>query len=101
MKFIFKARNAEGKLIEGIKDGNSPQEVVEALYNEGLDTISIDEHNEKSVKTAAKQKEKKKKSIVKRGRVNAADIAVFCRQMATMITAGVSIMEALEDIVQL
>lgn len=93
-KYIYKARDTQGKLVEGVKYADSSREVVSALDQDALIAVSIEE-----VKERAKKKEKeKRKEVLKRGRISSKDIALFCRQMATMISAGVSIIEALEDI---
>lgn len=91
-KFAFKARDAQKKLIEGFRFGVTSKDVVSDLQNEGLTPISVDEVIEKS---AAK---KKKTELFGSRRISNQDVAVFCRQLATLINAGVTILDSIEDI---
>ncbi|MFC2048949.1 type II secretion system F family protein [Elusimicrobiota bacterium] len=97
-KYIYKARDNRGKLIEGVEFANSKKDIVGILDEQGLLAVSVEEVKGKPEKQTEK---KKKKEVLKRGRIRQTDIALFCRQMATMINAGVSIIESIEDIAQM
>lgn len=92
-KYVYKARNIQKKLIEGIEYAGSSQELVANLRKKGLTVIFVKEALEKAVK-----EKKKRKAVRKRGRIKAQDIAVLCRQLSTMINAGVSVLDAMVDI---
>ncbi|MBN2407193.1 MAG: type II secretion system F family protein [Elusimicrobia bacterium] len=98
-KFVYKARDKQGKLLEGVKFANSSREVVEELDRVGLLAVSVEEATE--IVGEKEKKKKKKREVEVRKRINAKEIAIFCRQMATMINAGVSIVESIEDITQM
>jgi type IV pilus assembly protein PilC len=93
-KYVYKARNSQGKLIEGVIQLRSSREVVAALHDKGLIAISVELVSEK----VQKKKKKKTREVARRKKIKPKDIAVFCRQMATMINAGVSVVEAVDDL---
>lgn len=94
-KYYFKARNAKNELIEGTRTTSSEKEAIASLSGEGLVVFSIIEASEKFSGS-----ENKPKSFFSGGggRVKAQDIAIFCRQFATLINAGVTILDAIEDV---
>ncbi|MDD4837217.1 MAG: type II secretion system F family protein, partial [Dethiosulfovibrio sp.] len=96
MKYRYKARAQGGKIESGIMEGTTVQSVVDQIRKKGMLPISIDKVEE--VKTTAKTQAKKPVSsqgIIRRmkliGTVPLKDKAVFFRQLATMIKAGVNI----------
>lgn len=93
-KYIYKARDKTGQLVEGVVQADSSREVVAALNNKDLIAVSVEE-----IKAVADKKKKVREKVIRKG-IKPKDIAVFCRQMATMINAGVSVIEAIEDIAQ-
>ncbi|HLD30268.1 MAG TPA: type II secretion system F family protein [bacterium] len=93
-KFFYRARDSEKKLTEGIRYADSRKHLVAALRAEGVFAVYIRE----IVEQVYKQEKKSSKVKQSRRRVKLNDVAVFCRQMATMINAGVSILDAVEDI---
>jgi type II secretory pathway component PulF len=92
-RFSFKAKNTLGQLVEGQRAAGSDKEVVALLKGEGLIAFSITEIREGVV-----SREKKKKETGRGGAIRQQEIAVFCRQLATLVNAGVSILDAIEDI---
>ncbi|MFW6134400.1 MAG: type II secretion system F family protein [Elusimicrobiota bacterium] len=100
IKYLYKARDQQGKLVEGIKEAPSQREVINALHTKGLVPVSIKEVKEKvAEKRKSKVKKKKKKrKIAIRSRIKNSDVTVFCRQMSTMVNSGVSIVEAVEEL---
>jgi type IV pilus assembly protein PilC len=92
-RYFFKARNAAGGLVEGTRNTGSEKELVALLRNEGLIVFSASVAKEKVSRAVARGKN------LKKGRaIRYQDIAIFCRQMATLINAGVSILDAIEDV---
>ncbi|MBN1822754.1 MAG: type II secretion system F family protein [Endomicrobiales bacterium] len=98
-KFLFRARNANNELVEGSRMAASERELVAMLNAEGLVVFSVT--GAKGSKTskggAAPAAEKTAKGSV-RVSVTLQEIAVFCRQLATLINAGVPILESIDDV---
>lgn len=86
--YAYKGRDARGKLVKGRVEAPSHAAVVTRLRAMGLTPIAIDE-----VKTSGLQKELSLPGFEKQ--VDLSDIAIMTRQMATMISAGVSLLRAL------
>ena len=91
-KYYFKARNAKNELIEGTRTAGSDKEVITTLSSEGLVVFSVVESGEKFAKS-----EKKPKGA-QGGNIKAQDVAIFRRQFSTLINAGVTIVDAVEDV---
>ncbi|MFH1416139.1 MAG: type II secretion system F family protein [Elusimicrobiota bacterium] len=92
-KYVYKARDKQGKLVEGIVQAETSREVVTALNSKELIAISVERVEDIAEKKKIKDRVSKKSLKTK-------DISIFCRQMATMINAGVSVIEAVTDIGQ-
>lgn len=80
--FVYKGTNRKGQKIQGEIDGSSPGIIKAHLLKQGIMV--------KSVRKKPKPLFSSKKSI------KPADIAVFSRQMATMMKAGVPLVQAFE-----
>ncbi|MGB7769022.1 MAG: type II secretion system F family protein [Verrucomicrobiia bacterium] len=74
---------ASGREIHSTVEAATEQAAVAALLNRSLLVVSIEEKVSKKGKT-------------KGGRVSLADLVVFTRQLATMIDAGIAIVQALQ-----
>ncbi|MGA2852977.1 MAG: type II secretion system F family protein [Verrucomicrobiota bacterium] len=82
--FTYTAREtATGREIRNTVDAASEQAAIAALLNRNLLVLSIQERVGKKGKT-------------KGGRVKLADLVVFTRQLATMVDAGIAIVQALQ-----
>jgi type IV pilus assembly protein PilC len=92
-KFSFKAKDGLNKPIEGIRNAASDKDLLMQLRAEGLIVYAV-----KEVREGLLPKENKRSAARKGGSVKYEDIAVFCRQLATLINAGVSILDAIEDV---
>ncbi len=96
--FSYVARDQLGKIQQGTADAENEQILYRKLRERGLWVQSIE--RSRGAKTPAKQTkaapatkvEGKKKRI---GKVKARDLTMFCRQFATMINAGVSLVRCL------
>lgn len=93
-RFKYKARDHSGNLTTGFKEAVSQKDVASALNKEDLIAVSIEEV--KKVKKAKKIKEAEKSTG--KGKVSPQEVAVFCRQLTTMLGAGVSLAESVEDL---
>jgi MSHA biogenesis protein MshG len=88
--FAYKARNAQGELIEGILEGTDTSSVADTLRNTSLMPIDIiiSKAQAKTIGDTwwTKLTEEKVKSI---------DVQLFSRQLYTLLKAGVPIMRGL------
>ncbi|TNF91661.1 MAG: type II secretion system F family protein [Gammaproteobacteria bacterium] len=78
--FVYEGKDKAGKLVRGELVGATEAIVKAQLRRQGI--------------TASKLKKKKKK--VAGAKITASDIAVFARQLTTMMTAGVPLVQAFE-----
>jgi type IV pilus assembly protein PilC len=81
--FSYQARDASGRIVSGIQDALNEDNAVTSLMNRGLMVLSL-----------------QKKSVASRSRkqswsVKETDLVLFTRQLATMIEAGISLVQAL------
>lgn len=82
--FTYTARDtSNGREIRSMVEANNEQTAIAALLNRNLLVVSIQEKIAKKGKTQG-------------GKVGLADLVVFTRQLATMIDAGISIVQALQ-----
>ena len=81
--FAYQARDASGRIVTGIQDAINEDNAVTSLMNRGLMVLSLQKKSEAS-------KTKKNNSTVKE-----TDTVLFTRQLATMIEAGISLVQAL------
>jgi type IV pilus assembly protein PilC len=82
--FTYTAREtATGREIRNAIDAASEQAAISALLNRNLLVLSIQERVGKKGKT-------------KGGKVRLADLVIFTRQLATMVDAGIAIVQALQ-----
>jgi type IV pilus assembly protein PilC len=82
--FVFKAMDLNGSHAKGEVEAESKQAVAEQLKERGLVVVDI-----------AQKYRSKELTLSFMQRVNAKDLAVASRQLATMVTSGMSILRAL------
>ncbi|MFH0791449.1 MAG: type II secretion system F family protein [Candidatus Omnitrophota bacterium] len=80
--YTYTAKNKNGNSVDGILDAKSDMEVSEILHKQDLTVISIKLSKNKFIKTKAVQ-------------VKLDDLVIFSRQLATMIEAGISLVQCL------
>jgi type IV pilus assembly protein PilC len=85
--FQYVARTNQGKMVTGRTEAEDPSAVARLLRDQGLIPTSIE--------AGATQPRRAKKDVGKRGRAKIEDIVVLSRQFATMIRAGLPLMEVL------
>jgi type IV pilus assembly protein PilC len=95
--FAYVAKDSTGNTVEGSRQAENQQVLVRQLKAEGYWVTSV-----KQEKGAAPAEQRAKAgggfSLFKRVKLN--DLAVFCRQFATMINAGVSLVRCLDVLEQ-
>jgi len=88
MTFAYKVRDTEGKLLEGTLDGDNQGLVANRLRQMGYTPIKVEAKNAHSIK-------KEIRIPGFGGRVPLKDIALFSRQFATLISAGLTLLRSL------
>ncbi|MGC8976558.1 MAG: type II secretion system F family protein [Candidatus Ratteibacteria bacterium] len=91
-KFYYIARDFSGKKAEGVIESDNIGNVILNLRRKNLVPVEVNIIEEKGIKKLG-EKEKRKK-----GRVFLGELAIFSRQFATMLDAGVSIIDILTDL---
>jgi type IV pilus assembly protein PilC len=86
--YAYKVRDKEGRLLQGSLEADSTTLVANKLRSMGYLPVAIERQG-----TSSLQKELKIPGIT--DRVSQKDVAVFCRQFATMINSGLSLIRAL------
>ena len=81
-KYIYTVKTGEGRNIQGYMNARNEGEVNEEMKKKGLMVISIEKAKKAPIKKARKK-------------VKIDDIVIFTRQMATMISAGLPLLQAL------
>lgn len=85
--FNYEAKTYEGKIVKGKMEAESEGGVMTSLRNQNYFPVKISRHN--ALNTS-----------VDFSRVSIKDISIFCRQFSVVITAGISILRALEIVKQ-
>jgi MSHA biogenesis protein MshG len=88
-EFAYRGRDASGELVTGVLEGPSSSAVADQLFSTGITPVHIDPAGR--VVAAATEI----KLSFRRRSVGLVDLLVFCRQMHTLLKAGVPIVRAL------
>ncbi len=91
-KFSYLAKDVAGGNIREVVDMASAGEVISSLRERGLIPLSV---TPLSARTIFKER---KDRPGKGGRLKAGAIAIFFRQLATMLRAGVNLIDAIDDL---
>src|SRR3954467_7257663 len=92
--FEYKVRDRAGKLTSGKLDAESQSQVATKLKSMGYAPVSITQSN------AGMSKEIKIPGFSRKKKVKLKDLAVFSRQFATMVNSGLSLLRALNILVE-
>ncbi|MFO0985396.1 MAG: type II secretion system F family protein [Planctomycetota bacterium] len=90
--FKYSAKSNEGKTINGTMEASSPSEVVGELRKKNLTILNIREVND-AIGSGRKLFQLGK---AKPGKPRGDELCVFTRQLATMIGAGITLLDSLE-----
>jgi type IV pilus assembly protein PilC len=83
MTFSYQARDTSGNIVTGLQDAINEDNAVNSLMSRGLMVLSLQQ------KASATRQRKKVWSVKE------TDLVLFTRQLATMIEAGISLVQAL------
>src|SRR4051794_35888340 len=92
--FEYKVRDRAGKLTSGKLDAESQSQVASKLKSMGYAPVSITQSN------AGMSKEISIPGFNRKKKVKLKDLAVFSRQFATMVNSGLSLLRALNILVE-
>ena len=79
--YVWKGKNKKGKSVSKTMNAASPADVKKELRRQGIIPTSV-----------------RKKNVRKKGKVTPGDIAIFSRQLATMMESGVPLVQSFEII---
>jgi len=97
-KFYYVARNRSGAKETGTEEALNQEEAVTKIQSKGLIIVNIIPENIEAPGPAYVNKLVKIKSKPKHGGVSDEDLMLFCRQLSTLIGAGVTILMSLNII---
>lgn len=95
--FAWQALDARGKVRQGVREGESPRQLRQQLRAEGLIPVSVDEVQ--GVRKGSTKIKRPRRTSVDR-RFKPADLAMFTRQLATLLRSRLPLEEALRIIAQ-
>jgi general secretion pathway protein F len=93
--FEYKALDATGKTVEGLKEADSPKGLRMALRHDGVFLTEVTGQQQAS-DTASRDVSARRWFV---GRIKTDDLAIMTRQLAVLIGAGVPLVEALSALV--
>lgn len=98
--YFYRARDASGRAHEGIEVAASEEEVLRTLENSQLIPVYIENRAPSGVTAARSRITRELQEIVTRWRtsVKPVSVALFARQLATMIQAGLPLVRSLRSI---
>jgi len=97
-KFYYISRDTSGKKETGIEEGLDQEDAVSRIQSRGLIVISVIPENTEAFKSSTIKPVIKDKIKQKRNSISADDLTLFCRQLATLLGAGVTILKSLDII---
>ena len=100
-KYFYLARNKTGERISGSEEGATQDEVINRLQAKDLVVVSISpESGKEALVPAGAGLGLKGKFVPKHNWISSVDLTLFCRQLATLLGAGVTILKSLSIISQ-
>jgi type IV pilus assembly protein PilC len=97
-KFYYIARNSVGVKETGIEEALSQEDAVAKIQSKGLIVVNVIPEGSESFGESSSGSLIKIRFKPKHGRVTSSDLMLFCRQLSTLIGAGVTILMSLEII---
>ena len=95
-KFKFEARDATGKVVRGAITASTQSEVVAEVRRRQLTPLEINKSLGLGSLFSKSAGPKSKKGVAKRASAKKGELEIFTRQLATMLGAGIPMLEALE-----
>ncbi len=100
--FEYQVKDKAGKDQSGFQDAPDVSTLVSSLRTQGFLVIRINESKKGGAGSKSQRKGARaaKKNLGKRGNVNLDDLVIFSRQMATLVGAGIPLIQALDILSQ-
>ena len=95
-RFTYVSRNQEGQKITAVAEAESRQTLMTQLRDHGLTVVELRELRERSKRTRGERRMPWVSLSFQR--IDTGELAVFWREIATMVAAGLPVVEALESI---
>lgn len=99
-RFFYIARNRAGAKDSGVEEALNQEEVVSRLQARDLIVVNIFPEHKETIPGAGTQNMAQKRPRPKHYRITSDDLVVFCRQLATLLGAGVTILKSMDIIYQ-
>jgi type IV pilus assembly protein PilC len=99
-KYFYIARSREGKKQSGAEEAANQEEAINRLQAQDLVVISIMPESKEAREKATTEIVAKARIKPKHGGISQDDMVLFCRQLATLLGAGVTILKSLDIISQ-
>jgi type IV pilus assembly protein PilC len=99
-RLFYVARDRSGRKITGSEDAPTHEELVTRLQARDLLVINVTSDSAKAGKGILSQPTGQARSRPRHYRVTSDDLALFCRQLATLLGAGVTVLRSIETISQ-
>lgn len=96
-RFFYTARDSAGKKITGYEEAASSDELINRLQSRNLVVIDIFSDTAET-KSGLVREAPARKIKLRRYRITQEDLVLFCRQLATLLGAGVTILKSLDII---
>ncbi len=99
-KFFYIARDKTGKKNTGTGEAANQDEMISRLQAKELIVISVIPEMREGVNPVAADLVMKGRVVPKHNRITAEDLTLFCRQLSTLLGAGVTILRSMNIIAQ-
>ena len=99
-KFFFVARDRGGKKVSGVEEAYNQDEVISRLQSRDLTVVSVFPESREVAAGVSSTGGGKGKFTPQHYGIKSDDLVVFCRQIATLLGAGVTILKSLDIIEQ-
>ena len=97
-KFFYTVRDNTGRKIAGTEEAPNSDELVTRLQARDLIVVNVGLDSNESSTGFGKKKPAGMQAQHKHTRVTSGDLVVFCRQLSTLLSAGVTILKSLDII---
>jgi len=97
-KFFYIVRDSKGQRSSGVEEGFTEEEVVSRLQARGLLVVNVVIEGKGASAGIAAENKGKVRFKFKHYGVSSDDLVLFCRQLATLLGAGVTILKSLDII---
>jgi type IV pilus assembly protein PilC len=94
--FKYSAKTSDGKTVRGTLVANAPAEVVTELRRKNLVILDVAEASKRAAAAAGTVTSGGNKVAARPGRAKKDELVIFTRQLSTMISAGIPLLESLE-----